>query len=210
MKTLKLFLAAAAIVLFAAPARPNVLMQAEVNVISIADAGRDDSRDAEDEKKQAKIDREQSKVDREESLYDAASDMLDEHEWQKAAASFDRVVQLQMTHADSALYWMAYAQNKMGQRSEALNTLVTLQKTYPKSRWIEDGKALEVEVRQSAGQHIDAGKVDDEELKLMALSGLMANDAERAVPVLEGIISSPKASPKVKERALFVLTQSSS
>ena len=202
MKTLKLFLAAAAIVMIAAPAHTKPV-QAEVNVISLSDVSDRDDRDDSD-------DRKQSNIDKEEGLYDAASDLLDEHEWQKAAATFDRVVQMHMTHADSAVYWMAYAQNKMGQRSEALNTLVQLQKTYPKSRWIEDGKALEVEVRQSAGQHIDAGKVDDDELKLMALSGLMSNDAERAVPVLESIISSPKTSPKVKERALFVLSQSSS
>ncbi len=200
MKTLKLLLAAAVIVMIAPPARPNAIPQAEVNVISLSDrSDRDDS----DEKKE-------SKIEKEENLYDEASDLLDEHEWQKAAARFDRVVQMQLSHADSALYWMAYAQNKMGQRPEALNTLVLLQKTYPKSRWIEDGKVLEVEVRQGAGQHIDAQKVDDEELKLMALSSLMSNDSERAVPLLEGIINNPKASPKLRERALFVLSQSSS
>lgn len=198
MKTLKLLLATAAIVTFAAPARSRPV-QAEVNVISIGDiADRDDD------------DKKESKIEKEEQLYDEASDLLDEREWQKAATRFDRVVQMRMTHADSALYWMAYAENKMGQRSEALNTLVLLQKTYPKSRWVEDGKALEVEVRQGAGQHIDAQKVDDEELKLMALSGLMSNDSERAVPLLEGIINNPKASPKLRERALFVLSQSSS
>ncbi len=200
MKTLKLLLAAAALVLIAVPARPNVLFQADINVIASADvSGRDDGDD----------DKQQAKIDKEEQIYDSASDMLDDHEWQKAAAAFDRVAQLHMAHADAALYWMAYAQNKLGQRSEALNTLVQLQKSYPKSRWMEDGKALEVEVRQSAGQHIDAHKIDDEELKLMALSGLMSNDAERAVPVLESIINNPKATPKVKERALFVLSQSS-
>src|SRR5260221_1527029 len=143
MKTLKLLLAAAAIVMIAPPARPDAIPQAEVNVISLSD--RSDRYDS-DEKKE-------SKIEKEENLYDEASDLLDEHEWQKAATRFDRVVQMQLTHADSALYWMAYAQNTMRHRPEALNTLELLQKTYPKSRWIEDGKVLEVEVRQGAGQH---------------------------------------------------------
>src|ERR1700682_703121 len=198
MKTLKILIAAVAIAAVTRPALPNVLPQAEVNVISTsAYADRDDD------------DQKETKAEREESMYDAASDMLDEREWRRAAATFDRVAQLHMSHADAALYWLAYAQNKMGQRSEALGTLISLQKSYPKSRWVEDGKALEVEIRQSSGQHIDAGKVDDEDLKLMALSGLMSNDAERAVPILETILAG-KSSPKVKDRALFVLSQSSS
>lgn len=196
MKTLKLLFAATAILLAAQPARPNALVpQAEVNVFSL---GEDSD------------DRKESKVEKEEAMYDAASDMLDESEWQKAAATFDRVAQMHMGHADAALYWMAYAQNKLGQRSEALGTLVNLQKLYPKSRWVEDGKSLEVEIRQNAGQHIDATRVEDEDLKLMALNGLMSNDPERAVPLLENVINSPKASTKMKERALFVLSQSSS
>src|SRR5260221_13472326 len=116
MKTLKLLLAAAVIVMIAPPARPNAIPQAEVSVISVSDrSDRDDS----DEKKE-------SKIEKGENLYDEASDLLDEHEWQKAAATFDRALQMQLTHADSAPYWLAYAQNKMGQRSVALNTSVLL------------------------------------------------------------------------------------
>jgi hypothetical protein len=180
----------AALLLTAAalPARPNVFVYA----------------DSDSDKEKA-----ESKAEREESMYDAANDMLDDHDWRKAASLFERVAQMHMAHADGALYWLAYTQNKMGQRSEALTTIVELQKTYPKSRWNEDGKQLEVEIRQAAGQHIDAGKVEDEELKLMAINGLMQTDPERAVPILEKIITSNKE-PKLKERALFVLSQSGS
>jgi tetratricopeptide (TPR) repeat protein len=202
MKTVKILIAAAAVVAIAVPARPNAAPQAEVDVIA---SSRSDLADRDDDD-----DKKVSRMEREEALYDAASDMLDEHEWRKAATTFQRVAEMRMSHADAALYWMAHAQYKMGQRSEALATLVTLQKSYPKSRWVEDGKKLEVEIRQSAGQHIDAQKIEDEELKLMALSGLMSNDAEHAVPLLENIINNPKAAPKLRERALFVLSQSSS
>ena len=49
----------------------------------------------------------------------------------------------------------------------------------------------------------------DEDLKLMAISGLLNTDAERAIPMLEKLLQGP-ASRKLQERALFVLTQSNS
>jgi HEAT repeat protein len=97
----------------------------------------------------------------------------------------------------------------MGSRSEALGTLVELQQSYSKSKWAEEGKALELEIRQSAGQKIEPRHVDDEELKLMALNGLMNSDPERALPIIESILNSNQSS-KIKEKALFVLSQSSS
>jgi HEAT repeat protein len=146
----------------------------------------------------------------EEDLYDSATDALDDHDWRRAASEFRKVAAMKMSHADSAMYWLAYAQNKMGQRSEALSTIIDLQKSYPKSKWNEDAKALEVEIRQSAGQKIQPEHVGDEDLKLMAIMGLMQSDPERAIPILEGILSSTNNSSKVKDRALFVLSQSSS
>ncbi len=200
MKTLKLFLAAVAILLIARPAHTANVFFPQAEADNFAYATDDDD------------DKKESKAEKEESLYDAASDMLDDHEWRKAVMTFDKVIQIGGTHADAALYWKAYAQNKMGQRAEALNTLVTLQKTYPKSRWVEDGKKLELEIRHNTGP-LDPEKVkdvEDDDLKVLAINSLMSTDPERAVPLLEGIIASPKASPKMKERALFVLSQSPS
>lgn len=185
MRTLKIFILAAFFAAAALPARPN-------NFILI---------DVDSDK--------ESKAEKEEDLYDSANDALDEHQWSKAAALFERVAQMRMAHADGALYWMAHAQNKMGQRSEALATLVELQKQYPKSRWLEDGKQLEVEIRQNSGQKIDASRIEDDELKLMAINGLMQTDPERAIPILEKILTGNSAM-KFKEKALFVLSQTGS
>ena len=140
--------------------------------------------------------------------YESGTDALDEGEWRVAADHFRQVARLGVDHADAALYWLAYAQNKMGQRSDALATLVDLQKRFPKSKWVTDGKALEVEVRQSAGQSVAPERVEDEELKLMAVSGLMHTDPERAYPILEKIILNKNQSSKVREKAVFVLSQS--
>ena len=51
----------------------------------------------------------------------------------------------------SALYWKAYALNKLGRREEALAALAQLRKAYANSRWQDDAKALEIEVRQASG-----------------------------------------------------------
>ncbi len=151
----------------------------------------------------------ESKADREQDLYDEGNDALDEHDWARAVRNFDRVAKMKMSHASAALYYKATAQAQMGNRSDALATLVELQQQYPKSKWAEDGKALELEIRQNAGQRIEPRQVDDEELKLMALSGLMNSDPERALPIIESILAGNQSS-KVKEKALFVLSQSSS
>ncbi|HEX6177899.1 MAG TPA: tetratricopeptide repeat protein, partial [Thermoanaerobaculia bacterium] len=107
----------------------------------------------------------QERSSREEELYEEANDALDEGDYRDAAAKFRQVANMNGDNAPAALHWLAYSQNKMGQRSEALATLVDLQKRYPKSKWASDGKALEVEVRQSAGQTVAPDRVDDEDLK---------------------------------------------
>lgn len=147
--------------------------------------------------------------DPETELYERGTEALDEHEWRAAAEAFRGVARLNGENAAAALHWLAYAQNKLGQRSEALSTLVDLQKRFPKSKWAGDARALEVEIRQSAGQQIAPDQVSDEDLKLMALNGLMHSDPEKALPILEKVIRG-NGSPKMKEKALFVLGQSRS
>jgi HEAT repeat protein len=154
-------------------------------------------------------DADQGGSSREEEFYEAGTDALDDGEWREAAEKFREVARIGRKNADAALHWLAYAQNKMGQRSDALATLVDLQKRFPKSKWASDGKALEVEIRQSSGQSVAPDMVDDEDLKLMAVNGLMHTDPDRALPILEKIIAG-NYSPKVKDKALFVLSQSNS
>ncbi len=108
---------------------------------------------------------------------------------------------------DAALYWKAYSLAKLGQRDEALNTLADLQKRFADSRWSKDAKSLEVEVRQASGQPVSPASQEDDELKLMALRGIMQSDPEQAFPIIEKMLNGTN-SPKVKDRALFVLSQS--
>ena len=82
-------------------------------------------------------------------------------------------------------------------------------KRFPQSRWLSDAKALELQVRQNAGQSPRPEAESDEELKLLAIQGLQHSDPEQAVPMLEKIIQGT-SSPQLKSRALFVLAQSNS
>jgi HEAT repeat protein len=156
-----------------------------------------------------KADREQEKLDREEQLYERGTGALDEGQWDRAIESFDHVASAGGRRADAALYWKAYALNKSGQRPPALAALEALRKGYPQSRWLKEAKALELEVRQGAGQAPPPESQPDEDLKLMALNSLLATDAERAVPMLEKLLAG-NPSPRLRERALFVLCQTGS
>jgi len=162
-----------------------------------ATAGIDDQRERADREKE----RQQERVERESDLYDEGTDALDENDYARAARSFRRVAEMKMEHADAALYWLARSQNELGQRADALSTLVELQKAYPKSHWAEDSKALEVEIRQKSGAPVDPKQVADDDVKLMVLNGLMGSDPDKAVPVLEKVING-SSSLRVKERAI--------
>jgi HEAT repeat protein len=147
--------------------------------------------------------------DHESDLYDQGTKALDASEWQNALAAFDQIIPMRGSHADGALYWKAYALNKLGRREEALSVIATLESSYARSHWNNDAKALEVEIRQSMGQTVSPDNVSNEDLKLIAINGLMNSDPARAVPLLEKVLQG-NPSPRVKERALFVLAQSGS
>jgi HEAT repeat protein len=64
-------------------------------------------------------------------------------------------------------------------------------------------------LRQASGQKVSPESESDDELKPLALRGLMNSDPDQALPVIEKILSGT-SSPKVKDRALIVLSQSRS
>jgi len=180
-----------------------------------ADAARDRSaREREDaqrerEREEAQREREQARLERQAELYDDGQEALDEGRWDRAVERFARVAEMKGARADAALYWKAYAQNRLGQRADALQTIAELTKAFPASRYIQQAKALEVEVRRDTGQPVRPETQADEEMKLLAIQGLQYSDPERAVPMLESLLQGA-ASPKLKARALFVLAQSAS
>jgi tetratricopeptide repeat protein len=135
---------------------------------------------------------------------------LDEKKYDDAVRNFDQVIERKESRADGALYWKAYALNREGKQSEAVAALDQLQRDYPQSAWLNDAKALRLEVQQGSGQAVSPDSQTDDDLKLLAINGLMRSDPDRATPLLEKVLGDAKAPPKVKERALFVLTQNKS
>ena len=145
----------------------------------------------------------------EDAPYKDGTNYLNEGKWDAAAGKFDQVAALHGKRADSALYWKAYALNKSGRRQDALATIAELRKQYPRSTWLKDAGALEVELRQASGQAVNPQEHEDEETKLLALNSLMNSDPKRALPILQKFLSSNNSS-RLKAQALFVLAQSDS
>jgi HEAT repeat protein len=141
--------------------------------------------------------------------YQNGTRALDSGRWDEAIEYFTRVVNQNGTRADGAMYWIAWAKNKQGDGAAALEWLARMQKTYAESRWLTEARALGLEIRQRAGQPVKPENVPDEELRLMALNSLARADEQRAVPMLEKIVNGT-GSPRLKERALYVLAQNGS
>ncbi len=143
---------------------------------------------------------------RQEDVYEEGTDALDEGQWQKAQKAFAQAAQLPGDRVEGALYWKAYAENKLGRRADALATIEDLKRRFPKGRWGGDAAALEVELKGKTARPESEG---DDDLKLLAINSLVGSDPERALPLLQKILQGPQ-SPKMKQRALFVLSQSGS
>lgn len=172
-----------------APPAPPATPVAAVSVAAVAD---DDGQDTEA------------------GLYKAGRSSIDSGDWRRAEQAFTKVVALKGPRADEALYWRAYAYNKMTMREDALKSIASLKADYPKSTWVKDARALEVEIRQASGQTPQvesAGAGDNDELKLLALSGLMNADPDKAIPIIKNMLTGAPSS-KLMDRALFVLAQS--
>ena len=98
-------------------------------------------------------------------------------------------------------------QNRQGKRDAALATLADLKHRFPQSRWQRDASALEIEVRQRTGSSPHPDAQSDDDLKMLAIQGLMNSDPDRALPLLEKVLNGT-GTPNEKSKALFVIAQS--
>lgn len=127
---------------------------------------------------------------------------LDRGDWEVAIAAFEEAAGDDAL-VDAALYWQAYAHQRNGDAARALELVSEIENNFPSSNWLDDARALAAEVR---GVSAGSARSDDEEVKLMALNGLMHMEDEEAIPILEELLNGAQ-SEKLKERALFVLAQ---
>src|SRR5262245_33288329 len=175
-----------------------------------------DQREREREQAERECDREERQRERAEqsrerfeNMYEQGQNAIERAQWTQAVERFTALVSAKAPRADAALYWRAYSLDKLNRQAEALTSVAELLKTYPSSRWAADARALEIQVRQRAGQPVSPEVQADEELKLFAIQGLQHQDPEQAIPMLEKLLQGT-SSPRLKERALFVLAQSNS
>jgi HEAT repeat protein len=143
----------------------------------------------------------------EDELYRAGNDALKDDKYDTAVAQFDQVAKMRGRRAAAALYWKAVALKKAGNKTEALATVAELKKDYPQSTYLKDARVLEVEMQGGAAS---PENVSSDEEKLLALQAVMQNDPEKGLGFAEKWIHSATISAKVKERLLFILSQSDS
>lgn len=152
---------------------------------------------------------EQDRLDHQQELYDDGRGFLDEGDYGDAAKKFTELAQLAGPQTDAALYWKAYADNRLGKRDEAMASIADLKKRFPQSRWKKDAEALEIEMRQSTGHPVNPDSQSDDDLKILALQGIMNNDPSKGIPALQKYLAG-SANPKDKSKALFLLVQTGS
>jgi hypothetical protein len=130
---------------------------------------------------------------------------INDGRWSDAIAIFSQIANQAGEHADGALYWKAYAQNKLGQSNAALDTCGALRSDHPASKWIEECGALEIEIHGKSGQPVQPKAVQSDDLKLLALATLMQHDEKSALAQVYQILNSGDSSEKLKRGALFIM-----
>ena len=82
-----------------------------------------------------------------------AKDLISDDQWTAAipvlrAAAADP----KEPNRDEALFWLAHSQNQAGDLAEAVESIRTLQRDFPKSRWSEAAGSLMIELAQKLGR----------------------------------------------------------
>jgi DNA-directed RNA polymerase specialized sigma24 family protein len=114
--------------------------------------------------------------------YQRGMDALDHRQWRQAVAAFDEVIGQAADRVDGALYWKAYTLSKNGRIDAAAQALNRLLRDHPDSRWIKDGKALQLELRQHGAPESDS------ELRQEAVRHLSHMDSEAATEFMLEIL----------------------
>ena len=129
---------------------------------------------------------------------------IDQGRWADAADIFSKVAALHADHADGALYWKAYAENKLGKSKASQEACSQLRAGFPKSRWIDDCGALEVEIRARSGKRVDIDPKASDDVKLLALNTMLRQNEALALAEIQEILKGD-SSEKLKREAQFIL-----
>jgi hypothetical protein len=129
---------------------------------------------------------------------------IDQGRWADSVKIFSQVASQHGDHADAALYWKAYAENKLGESKASAKSCSELRTGYPKSRWLEDCGALEVEIRAKSGKPVEIDPAQSDDVKLLALNLMLRQDEPRALAEIQEILKGD-SSERLKKEAEFIL-----
>src|SRR6266540_3769000 len=78
-----------------------------------------------------------------------AKEYFADEQWSHAIAEFQAVANdLREANRDEALFWLAQSEHETGDHPAAIQTIVRLERQYPKSRWVRLARSLRVEIAQ--------------------------------------------------------------
>jgi HEAT repeat protein len=158
-----------------------------------------------------------------ESLYVAGRRALSDGRHGEAAALFSRLSAEASSRAADAPYWEALARYRAGSPSDleaALRALDAQARQHPRAATRADAEALAARIRavlarvqggaSGADTVVDADafcRGANPEAETTALSMLLDDDPERALPVLARLARRPDCPPEVRRRAVMLLAQ---
>jgi hypothetical protein len=174
-------------------------------------------------------------ADDDNSAYAVGVRAMDDHRWQDAIASFDKVIDAKDKRADAAMYWKAYSLQKIGNNSLAMATCKQLRAQFPSSAWNNDCGAISIAIKgdpqvkvvvppmppmppmpkgdfnlyMDGDRNRRGGHATDDDLKILAAGALLNQDPVKAVPLLRGILTGNQ-SMDMKRHVLLMLAQSKS
>jgi HEAT repeats/Tetratricopeptide repeat len=139
-------------------------------------------------------------------------ELLLEENWTRAAERFNDYITdyPKEANVDAALYWLAFAlkkQDKLREAERALHRLIT---EFPASTWVDDAKAMRIEIAPRLGntELIDkeANAPGNDEAKLLALRNLFSSNPEQAIAISTNIFAAGSgAGRSFKESTITML-----
>ena len=114
-------------------------------------------------------------------------DQIEDENWNGAAATFISFVTDYLKHkdVDAALYWTAFALKKQEKFAEADRQLERLIRERPNSNWLDDARAMRVEIAgQTGNRQVVERELDknDLEIKAIALQSLFQSNPDPRPP----------------------------
>ncbi len=173
--------------------------------------------------------------DKFDKVFREGRDLIDKEEWANAAEKFKQIACdcPENKKVDTALYWLAFCQKKLGQVESAGKTLDLLVKNYPNSSWSDDARVLQYEIRPALATNlfsrtysVQSARADDlslakaqtggfgalapqtpldreDEIKLAAFQSLSSADPKRGIEVLGSLLKNDSKSSETLKREVL-------